>query len=224
MSLFADVERFRSMTSGGQILDFVEDRFRSCGANRFLITGLPLPGRPVAPLILRSNWGERPNPIPHDDPVLQTALGARLGFEWPRLYDGLEPDSAFVTGSPADFRLFVFPVAAFPPYQGCVLGAGPAFEFGEWGMIAMSCFFEAAFARIFEIGFLRRERPGDLSARERRVIELSAVGKTAGEIAVLLTISQRTVHAHLQNASAKLRAMNKTHTVVEALRYGQIEI
>jgi DNA-binding CsgD family transcriptional regulator len=56
------------------------------------------------------------------------------------------------------------------------------------------------------------------------VVELSAVGKTANEIASVLKISQRTVHAHLQNASEKLRASNKTHTVVEALRYGQISM
>jgi len=47
---------------------------------------------------------------------------------------------------------------------------------------------------------------------------------TANDIAKLLEISQRTLHAHLQNASEKLRASNNTHTVVEALRYGQIEI
>jgi DNA-binding CsgD family transcriptional regulator len=50
------------------------------------------------------------------------------------------------------------------------------------------------------------------------------MGKTASEIAEELKISQRTVHAHLQNASEKLRASNKTHTVVEALRYGQISV
>jgi LuxR family quorum sensing-dependent transcriptional regulator len=224
MSLFADAERFRSMTSGAQILDYVEGCFRSCGATRFMATGLPLPGRPLAPLILRSAWGDRTNPISQDDPVLQTALRARSGFEWPKHYEGLGPDSAFVAGTPADHRLVVVPVVAFPPYQGCMLAAGAALEFGQWGMVAAACFCEAAYARMFDIGFLRRERPGDLSARERRVMELSAVGKTAGEIAELLTISQRTVHAHLQNASEKLRALNKTHTVVEALRYGQIEI
>ncbi len=56
------------------------------------------------------------------------------------------------------------------------------------------------------------------------MVELSASGKTASEIAAILEISQRTVHAHLQNASDKLRARNKTHTVVEALRYGQISV
>lgn len=56
------------------------------------------------------------------------------------------------------------------------------------------------------------------------MLELTAFGKTAGEIADVLDISQRTVHAHLQNASVKLNASNKTHTVVEALRYGQIRV
>jgi DNA-binding NarL/FixJ family response regulator len=56
------------------------------------------------------------------------------------------------------------------------------------------------------------------------VVELSALGKTANQIATTLAISQRTVHAHLQNASEKLRARNKTQTVVEALRYGQISV
>jgi DNA-binding CsgD family transcriptional regulator len=91
-------------------------------------------------------------------------------------------------------------------------------------MLALEHFCGQAFARLFALNFLRRERPGDLSARERRVVELSAFGRTAAEIAALLKISQRTVHAHLQNASEKLRASNKTHTVVEALRYGQIEV
>ena len=39
-----------------------------------------------------------------------------------------------------------------------------------------------------------------------------------------LNISQRTVHAHLQNAGEKLDATNKTQAVVEALRYGQISL
>ena len=56
------------------------------------------------------------------------------------------------------------------------------------------------------------------------MVALSAEGKTASDIAKLLAISQRTVHAHLQNASEKLRARNKTQTVIEALRYGQITV
>ena len=231
-SLVADAERLRDMMTGAQVLDYLEDRLRSLGATRFLATGIPLPGRPIGPLILRASWGDyrgdKPSSltIPQTDPVLQTALRARRPFDWPTPEEGASLDSSLVAlaGSPADVKLIAVPVKAFGPYQGCVIGGGASFALSGWSMLALDHFCSQAFARLFALNFLRRERPGDLSARERRVVELSALGRTAAEIAALLKISQRTVHAHLQNASEKLRASNKTHTVVEALRYGQIEI
>jgi LuxR family quorum sensing-dependent transcriptional regulator len=219
------------MVTGAQVLDYLEDRLRSLGATRFLATGIPLPGRPIGPLVLRASWGDyrgdKPSSlaIPQTDPVLQTALSVRRPFDWPLDEEG-SSDSSLIAlgGSPADVKLIAVPVAAFPPYQGCVIGGGASFGLDDWSMLALDHFCSQAFARLFALNFLRRERPGDLSARERRVVELSALGRTAAEIATLLKISQRTVHAHLQNASEKLRASNKTHTVVEAIRYGQIAV
>lgn len=231
-SLVADADRLRDMTAGVHVLDFLEDRFRSSGATRFLVTGLPLPGRPLGPLVLRANWGEyrgeRPNGlnIPQGDSVLQAALRARRPFEWPSQGDGISRESHLISlaGSPGEVRLIGVPVTTFLPYQGIVLGAGEAFALDPMALLALEHLCNEAFSKLFELNFMRRERPGDLSARERRVVELSALGKTANDIADLLKISQRTVHAHLQNASEKLRASNKTHTVVEALLYGQIDI
>ena len=231
-SLVADVDHLRDMMTGAQVLDYLEDRLRSLGATRFLATGIPLPGRPIAPLVLRANWGDyrgdKPNSlnISQSDPLLQAVLRARRSFEWPTPSDGTGPDSLLeaLAGASGEIRLIGVPVAAFPPYQACVLGGGAALALDRRAMLALDHFCTEAFARLFDLNFVRRERPGDLSARERRVVELSAVGKTASDIATLLKISQRTVHAHLQNASEKLRASNKTHTVVEALRYGQIEV
>ncbi|MCR4281680.1 MAG: helix-turn-helix domain-containing protein [Bauldia sp.] len=104
------------------------------------------------------------------------------------------------------------------------MAAGDRLEIDTKALLAADHLCVEAFRRLFALGYLRPERPGELSARERRVVELSASGKTANQIATILDISQRTVHAHLQNASEKLRAKNKTHTVVEALRYGQIVV
>ena len=118
--------------------------------------------------------------------------------------------------------LVCVPIDGFPPYQACVFAAGAAMVADRRILLSLDIFCYEAFHRLIAIGALKTSRPGDLSERERRVLTLSAAGKTAGEIADLLEISQRTVHAHLQNASAKLRAGNKTHTVVEALRYRQI--
>lgn len=228
----ADADRLRNLTTGVQVLDFLEDRFRSSGATRFLATGLPMPGRPLEPLVLRANWGEyraeRQNAltISQNDMVLQTALRAKRPFEWPSECNGMGRESQLVSlsGPPGEVKLIGIPVTAFQPYQGVVLGAGEDFSLDPISLCAIEHLCGDAFAKLFELEYIRRERPGDLSARERRVVELSAVGNTANDIAELLKISQRTVHAHLQNASEKLRASNKTHTVVEALLYGQVDI
>lgn len=60
--------------------------------------------------------------------------------------------------------------------------------------------------------------------REREIVGHTARGKTSNEIGRELGISARTVFAHLTSAGEKLRAANKTETVVNAFRYGQISL
>lgn len=222
-------ESFRDMTSGTQVLDALENLFRSFGATHFLATGFPLPGRPIEPLIVRINWGEmrsdRPggSSLKPDDPILHHALGSRRPFTWLDPKDHAAQDSPLL-GSAHELRIIAVPICAFLPYQAVVFAGGPALEIDTRSLLAIDHVCIEAFRRLLALGVVRPDRPGDLSARERRVVQLSASGKTASEIAAILDISQRTVHAHLQNASEKLGAHNKTHTVVEALRYGQISV
>ena len=221
-------ESFRDMAGGSQVLDAFQDRFRSFGATHFLVTGVPLPGRPIEPLILRMNWGDvRAGAVKGDDPLLGLAFSARRLFTWcggaDKVVDG---ESALLSelGPLEHVHLLGAPICAFLPYQAVVMAGGPTLRIPLDAKSLIDHVTAEAFRRLFALGFVRPERPGELSARERSVVELSAGGRTANEIATILEISQRTVHAHLQNASEKLRAHNKTHTVVEALRYGQITV
>jgi DNA-binding CsgD family transcriptional regulator len=229
--LVALSESFRDMTTGVQVLDSLEDDFRALGATHFIATGLPLPNRPIEPLILRMSWGdlrhERPGgyTVRSDDALLRLALGAHRPFLWcdrPEFH--VSGESSLLSELGPGASMVGIPVCEFLPYQAVVVAGGVGFSIDVSARLAIDTVCVEAFRRLFAIGYLRPERPGDLSARERRVVELSAGGKTANQIAAILEISQRTVHAHLQNASEKLRARNKTHTVVEALRYGQISV
>ncbi len=233
-SLIAEGEHFRDFMNGAQVLAFLEERFRALGATHFLATGLPLPGRPIEPLLLRVTWGElrgdRPplGAIAADDAILQATLRSHRAFA----LGGREDDLRILNESPlllqanvgGHLGVVAVPVHAFPPYQACVIAAGVDLALDAKGLAGIDHFTTEGFRRLLALRHLRPDRPGDLSARERKVVELSAFGKTANEIASVLKISQRTVHAHLQNASEKLRASNKTQTVVEALRYGQISM
>lgn len=63
-----------------------------------------------------------------------------------------------------------------------------------------------------------------LTPRETEVLKWTACGKTSGEIAKVLDISEDTVNAHIRNACVKLDAVNRTHATVIALIHGVIPI
>jgi len=61
-----------------------------------------------------------------------------------------------------------------------------------------------------------------LSAREKECLGWWAAGKTAEDIAVLLTVSARTVRFHLENVKRKLGARNRADALSKAVEMGLI--
>lgn len=59
-----------------------------------------------------------------------------------------------------------------------------------------------------------------LSSREKEVLRWSAEGKTASEIALILSISERTVTFHVVNVMQKLNVNNKISAVLRAVMLG----
>lgn len=60
--------------------------------------------------------------------------------------------------------------------------------------------------------------PGELTVRERDVLQWLACGKTDADIAALLSISPRTVHKHLEHIYVKLGVETRTAAVMRVLR------
>ncbi|VAX12273.1 hypothetical protein MNBD_GAMMA24-451 [hydrothermal vent metagenome] len=60
----------------------------------------------------------------------------------------------------------------------------------------------------------------ELTARERETLKWVYEGKTAWEIGVILSISERTVKFHLKNIYEKLDVKNRSQAVAKAVRYG----
>ena len=67
-------------------------------------------------------------------------------------------------------------------------------------------------------------KPGTvrLSSREIEVLKYSADGKTAGEIAIILNLSESTVQFHIRGAIRKFGVNNKIAAVIRAARVGAI--
>lgn len=67
------------------------------------------------------------------------------------------------------------------------------------------------------------DREVRLSDREREVMRWTAEGKSAGEIAEILRLSERTVNFHIGNVVHKLNAANKTAAAVRASMLGLLD-
>jgi DNA-binding CsgD family transcriptional regulator len=61
-----------------------------------------------------------------------------------------------------------------------------------------------------------------LTPRERECLRWTSLGKTAGEMAEILSISDRTANFHVQNFIRKLGASSKLHAVILAMDRGLI--
>ena len=63
-----------------------------------------------------------------------------------------------------------------------------------------------------------------ITDRERQVLALVAEGYSNKLISASLGISERTVKNHLTSTMTKLRAADRTHAVVTAVRVGWLDI
>jgi DNA-binding CsgD family transcriptional regulator len=64
------------------------------------------------------------------------------------------------------------------------------------------------------------KEPEELSAREKEVLLLAGQGMPGHETAARLSITERTVQAHLASVYGKLGARNKTEAILIALKKG----
>ncbi len=76
--------------------------------------------------------------------------------------------------------------------------------------------------RLFVQEAQQAEHPA-LSAREIEALQWTMEGKTAWEVGQILNISEHTAVAHVNRAMRKLDCINKTQTVIKALRLGVIK-
>jgi LuxR family quorum sensing-dependent transcriptional regulator len=70
---------------------------------------------------------------------------------------------------------------------------------------------------------LRAEVVDGLTAAQRDVLSWAARGKTVGETAEILRVSELTVETHIKNALRRLDVHNKTHAVAKAIMLGLID-
>lgn len=68
-----------------------------------------------------------------------------------------------------------------------------------------------------------RQKPGNLTSRERKIAALIALGKSNGEIAEELVVSKRTIEKHIAHIIVKLGVTNRAQIVLWAIETGLVK-
>lgn len=169
-----------------------------------------------------------------DDPVLRQAVASVLPFEWDRVARA-DPRASQLFGEAAEFGLRHGLTA---PVHGAH-GEFSLFSFASAGALAAAPAAAADLARraqwlaahvhdtVRRIALKppqprRGEPPPALTPRERECLRLAAEGETAGAIAGMLNISERTAVFHLARCQEKLSVRTRQHAVARALALGEI--
>lgn len=93
----------------------------------------------------------------------------------------------------------------------------------ETELMQLSYIANHAYEVLSNIQSLSNKVADNLTDRERECIYWTASGKTSGDVAGILGISENTVNNYLTAAALKLNTVNKAHTVAKAVRYGLLD-
>lgn len=194
-----------------------------------------MPGKDLESALLARKWPEGAweyyveNNFIVADSVLWHGMRINVPFHWSEapLVNGRESlgKKVLETADHAGMKEgFAVPIVADdgPKYIASFCGRHVSVPESEY--LSVSIVLHYAFNRLRELLGKSMKRPGELSSRERQVVQWVALGKTTNDVAEILDISPRTVIMHLENAGIKLNAANRPNLVAEAIRYKQISI
>ncbi|MGQ7792120.1 helix-turn-helix transcriptional regulator [Faunimonas sp. B44] len=205
------------------------------GFDHFILTGLPVPTAKLEPLVLLNGWPRgwfaRYNERDYfaADGVSQWALRTHQPFLWREVPPALRDTagSRLVANEAVEFGLrdgYVVPMYSARHWQSAV-----SFASSEPCDLSRRDRAALHLMAIYANGAVRQllgEIPSEprLSDREREVLRWTADGKTAWEVSVILTISERTVAKHLESVRRKLDVTTTSQAVAVALQSGEIAL
>lgn len=168
------------------------------------------------------------------DPVVRAGIGGILPIDWASL-DRTNPTVRKFFGEAQEFKVGSQGLSI--PVRGrhrefALFSVTSSMNHREWEKVKRTYMREfMLLAYHFHSWALQAEgvEPADdfrqkLSLREIECLRWRAVGKSDWDTGQIMGISERTVKFHLENARAKLDAMNTTHAVSKALSLDLITI
>lgn len=232
---FDFVEAVQDLSNADAVLAKLNGAAEQLGFSFFIMTGLPLPNRPLEPLVIRSAWptGWFDRYIERDyfrlDPVGRHVLTSSLPFRWydAPLLRGASGPAGTVMQEARAFGLtdgFCVPIHSANGWQAALSFATDApLDLSPRELAAAHLIAVTAYGRVRLLLGGRQPAVPKLTPREREVLTWAAAGKSAWETSCILGVGERTVITHLENIRQKLNAANTTQAVATALRNGELQ-
>lgn len=231
MDFIARCERHDSLRD--LIPDF-SATLKAFGFNYFMMTRLPAIGEDAEPYIIAHTWPAewlvryREGKYFWHDPVSAFALTRARPFTWSEARDGsrqtrMADQIASEASSLGLTDGIGFPMGDASSVQAVVsLAADRPVDLNpvDRRLLHMVCLY--AEMRAVELYDKATMIFGQLTEREREVLRWVANGKSAADTGEILSVSERTIKAHLDHSRKKLNATTTTHAVARAIKSRQI--
>jgi DNA-binding CsgD family transcriptional regulator len=162
------------------------------------------------------------------DPILEYASSARTPFSWDAALANQEltRTNVRVMNHSADHGIsdgFVVPIFETSGWAGLVSMAGRALAIDAVGRSRLTLAAVYLHNRLAAVNVKEPRQPVPLTGREREILQWIAAGKSDWQVGQILSISQKTVNYHVENAKRKYGVATRIQAIVEALRDGTLD-
>jgi LuxR family transcriptional regulator, quorum-sensing system regulator BjaR1 len=231
---FAFVDSLDEVETVDGVIEALTGSLSLFGFENFIIVGLPNPDERFEDMVVLKKWPTgwfelyAKEDYCRVDPVIRMCRNTVNPFEWSEApYDPLKEAKAHeLMNRAGDFRMprgFSLPIHGLNGYETCFSMSGVDLDLTGRTRPAIHLMALYAYERVRQIA-RPAESHNPLTAREREVLTWAAAGKSANETADILSITERTVRAHLERSCDKLGAASKTHAVARAMKYRLITV
>jgi LuxR family quorum sensing-dependent transcriptional regulator len=232
--VFDFAERCQDLACTEAVMADLQAIVADLGFSSFIVTGLPLPNRPLEPLVLLSSWPEgwferyTSQDYFQIDPVGQNVFATTAPFRWGDApYRKDKSLARTMMGEAVEFGLvdgFCVPIYTATGWQSAFSFASAVrLDIGPKELAAAHLLALTAHGRLRTLLGEEPRARGRLTLREREVLTWAAAGKSAWETSTILGISEATVITHLDNIRRKLQVANTTQAAVTALQSGELQ-
>lgn len=232
----AFTERSNNHTSAKDLISDFASVISDFGFSHFIMTGLPAYGEDVEDLIVANawpvEWSDRYRAGHYflHDPISIEAFKSSTKYRWVEAKQR-HPTSKITDQIESEAKTFglvdglAFPLFDPSNWQAVVsLSSDQLLELPDryYNMVYLAA--AVCQGRATALLEPQRQLVPRLSARECDILSWMAHGKTRGETADILGISEDTVKSHLRRISDKLNVSNTTHAVAKAVHSRQIQL